>query len=65
MSKNTSEKQHSKNPFDYSWKTPELLTRFVTETGKILKRKYTHLSAKQHRHVVQEIKRGRNMLTMQ
>jgi small subunit ribosomal protein S18 len=65
MSKNNPEQQHSKNPFDYSWKTPELLARFVTETGKILQRKYTRLTAKQQRHVTTEIKRARNMLTMQ
>lgn len=40
------------------------LSRYVTETGKILPRKMTGLSAKQQRRVSNRIKRARNMLTM-
>jgi len=34
----------------------------VTDTGKILPRKYTGLSAKHQRAVTRSLKRGRNML---
>jgi small subunit ribosomal protein S18 len=42
----------------------ETLTRHVTDTGKILPRRITGLSAKQQRHVSQTIKRARNLLLM-
>ena len=42
--------------------TPEVMRHFVTDTGKILPRKYTHLSAKQQRAVTRTLKHSRNML---
>ena len=41
------------------YKNPELLTLFTTETGKILPRRVTGLSAKLHRKITREIKRSR------
>lgn len=40
------------------------LSRYVTDTGKILPRRITRLTAKQQRHLTRLIKRGRNMLTV-
>ena len=54
----------SKNPLDFDFTEPEALTRYVTETGKILPRKLTGLTAAQQRHVTKAIKRARSMLTM-
>ena len=48
--------------FQYSDVAP--LSRFVTETGKILPRNETGLSAKYQRRITKLIKQGRNMLTM-
>lgn len=44
--------------------SPQLMSRYITDTGKILPRKYTHLSAKEQRSVTAKIKASRNMLTM-
>ncbi len=44
---------------------PQLMRHFITDTGKILPRKYTHLSAKEQRSITSKIKQARNMLTMQ
>ena len=41
------------------YKNPELLTLFTTETGKILPRRVTGVSAKIHRKITREIKRAR------
>lgn len=45
--------------------SPQLMSRYITDTGKILPRKYTHLSAREQRNVTSKIKRARNLLTMQ
>ena len=45
--------------------SPEILSRYVTDTGKILPRRITGLSAKDQRAVTKQIKRARNMLLMQ
>ena len=55
----------SLNPMDFSFLDVELLSRFVTETGKILPRKDTGLSAKHQRRITNLIKQARNMLTLQ
>ena len=49
---------------DFTFYDVEQLSRFVTETGKILPRKVTGLSAKHQRRVTKLIKQSRNMLTM-
>ncbi|MBR5623269.1 MAG: 30S ribosomal protein S18 [Opitutales bacterium] len=56
--------QHSKTPLDFDFTDVEVLSRYVTETGKILPRRITGLTAKQQRHVTKAIKRARNMLLM-
>ena len=54
----------SRNPMDYKFTDVDQLSRFVTDTGKILPRKITGLSAKHQRRVTTRIKQARNMLTM-
>ena len=39
--------------------SPEILSKFTTETGKILPRRVTGVSAKMHRKITREIKRAR------
>ena len=46
------------------YKNPDLLKRFVTETGKILPRRVTGMPAHFHRKITREIKRSRAMLLM-
>lgn len=41
------------------YKHPELLSQFTSETGKILPRRVTGVSAKMHRKITREIKRAR------
>ena len=64
MNSNSSSLNRSRNPMDLSFHDVEQLSRFVTETGKILPRKDTGLSAKHQRRVTNLIKQARNMLTM-
>jgi small subunit ribosomal protein S18 len=40
----------------------QAMNRYVTDTGKILPRKYTHLSARHQRAITRTIKNARNML---
>ncbi len=54
----------SKNPSNLTEMDVEALLRYVTDTGKILPRRITGLSAKQQRHITKTIKRARNMLLM-
>ncbi len=42
-----------------NYKNPEVLTLFTTDTGKILPRRVTGVSAKVHRRITREIKRSR------
>jgi small subunit ribosomal protein S18 len=65
MSTDTKKLNRSRNPMDYTFNDVEQLSRFVTETGKILPRKDTGLSAKHQRRITNRIKQARNMLTMQ
>ena len=62
MSTTEAETKRSLTPGELPFTTPEAMTRYVTDTGKILPRKYTGLSARHQRHVTKTIKRGRNML---
>jgi small subunit ribosomal protein S18 len=52
-------------PEEIPFTSPQLMSRYITDTGKILPRKYTGLSAKQQRNVTSKIKSARNLLTMQ
>jgi len=54
----------TKNPSELTHTDVELLSRHVTDTGKILPRRITGLTAKQQRHVTKAIKRARNLLLM-
>ncbi|MEC8190879.1 MAG: 30S ribosomal protein S18 [Verrucomicrobiota bacterium] len=64
MSIQSKKPNRSRNPMDYTYMDVDQLSRFVTETGKILPRKDTGLSAKHQRRITNLIKRARNMLTM-
>ena len=46
-------------PVRISYKIPDILTKFTSETGKILPRRVTGVSAKMHRKITREIKRAR------
>ena len=59
------QKQQSLTPEKFPFTAPQLMNRFVTDTGKILPRKYTHLTAKQQRAITRTIKTSRNMLLAQ
>jgi small subunit ribosomal protein S18 len=61
----TEQKQQTLKPEEIPVTQPELMSRYITDTGKILPRKYTGMSAKQQRNVTSKIKRARNLLTMQ
>ncbi len=54
--------QQSLNPEQIPFTNPQAMRNYVTDTGKILPRKYTHLSAKQQRAVTKTIKQSRNNL---
>ena len=64
MSTESKKLNRSRNPMDFTYMDVDQLSRFVTETGKILPRKDTGLSAKHQRRITNLIKRARNMLTM-
>lgn len=49
---------------ELTWRDTEKLRRFTTETGKILPRKKTRLTAKEQRHLTRTIKQSRNLLQM-
>tara|TARA_B100000212_G_C27384807_1_gene538780 strand:- start:10965 stop:11300 length:336 start_codon:yes stop_codon:yes gene_type:complete len=55
----------SLTPQELDFTHAHIMSRYVTETGKILPRKMTRLSSKQQRKINKAIKRARNMLTMQ
>jgi small subunit ribosomal protein S18 len=57
--------QQSLTPEQIPFTTPQVMSRYVTDTGKILPRKYTGLSAKQQRAVTKTLKQSRNMLLAQ
>ena len=44
---------------DVNYKNPDLLSKFTSETGKILPRRVTGVSAKLHRKITRSIKRSR------
>ena len=46
------------------WKNPELLKRYVTESGKIMPRRATGVPAHYHRKITNAIKRARQALLM-
>ena len=46
------------------YKNPDLLRRFITESGKILPRRMTGMPAHLHRKITRQIKRARAVLLM-
>jgi small subunit ribosomal protein S18 len=46
------------------YKNPELLKRFITESGKILPRRLTGVPAHIHRRITNAIKRARSVLLL-
>lgn len=64
MSTENQTPKRSRNPMDFTFLDVEPLSRFITDTGKIIPRKDTGLSAKHQRRITKQIKRARNMLTM-
>lgn len=54
----------SLNPLEFSHFDTELLSRYTTDTGKILPRRITGLTAKQQRRVTTAIKRARHLLLL-
>lgn len=64
MAEEAQQERNSKNPLDLDYTDVEVLSRHVTDTGKILPRRITGLTAKQQRRVTATIKRARNMLLM-
>ena len=49
---------------EIDYKDLNTLRQYVTETGKILPRKLTGLTARQQRHIAKAVKRARNMIKM-
>ncbi len=56
--------EQKKLPLNMTFSDKESLDRYTTETGKILPRKFTGLTAKEQRHIKKTIKQGRNLLLM-
>ncbi len=58
----TETKEQSLPPDELPFMEPQAMIRYVTDTGKILPRKYTGLSAKHQRAVTRSLKRARNLV---
>lgn len=58
------EESKKKNATELTFLDADSMNRYVTETGKILPRKFTGLSSKEQRHIKKTIKHARNMLLM-
>ncbi len=59
----TEQKQQTLTPAEIPFTNVVLaMNRYVTDTGKILPRKYTHLTARHQRAITKTIKHSRNML---
>lgn len=52
-------RRHDIPAADVDYKNPDLLSKFTSETGKILPRRVTGVSAKLHRKITRSIKRSR------
>ncbi len=61
----TEPKQQTPTPAEIPFTTPQAMSRYVTDTGKILPRKYTGLSAKHQRAITRTLKQSRNLLLAQ
>lgn len=65
MSTTEETQPQSISPAEIPFSTPDALKPYTTDTGKILPRKYTHLSAKEQRRITKTVKRARNLLFAQ
>lgn len=61
----TEQQPQTPTPAEIPFTQPQAMTHFVTDTGKILPRKYTHLTAKHQRAITKTIKQSRNLLLSQ
>ena len=61
----TENTQQTPTPAEIPFTNPQAMKTFVTDTGKILPRKYTHLTARHQRAITKTIKHSRNMLLSQ
>lgn len=61
----TDKQQQTPTPAEIPFTEPQVMRSYVTDTGKILPRKYTGLSAKHQRAVTRTLKHSRNMLLAQ
>jgi len=52
-------RRHDIPAAEVDYRNVELLNKFTTETGKILPRRVTGVSAKLHRKITREVKRAR------
>ena len=59
---NSEPQQQTPTPAELPFTAPQAMVRFVTDTGKILPRKYTGLTAKHQRAITKSLKRARNLL---
>jgi small subunit ribosomal protein S18 len=57
--------QQTPTPAELPFTNPQAMRSYVTDTGKILPRKYTGLTAKHQRAVTRTLKHSRNMLLAQ
>ena len=64
MTQPSENKPRSLSPDEIPFYNTQPLNRFTTDTGKLLPRKYTRMSAKQQRTVTHTIKRARNLHLM-
>ena len=60
----TEQTQQTPTPAEIPFTNPQAMVRYVTDTGKILPRKYTGLPAPFQRKLSLAIKRARQMLLM-
>lgn len=58
------ERRESRNIDDLTFADADQLQRFVTDTGKILPRRITGLTAKQQRRMTRLVKQARSMLLL-
>jgi len=61
-SRTTTKKRIDVNVEALDYRNPDLLKKFITESGKILPRRITGMPSKLHRKLNSEIKRARNLL---
>ncbi len=61
MTTEENQQAKSRNPENFTFLDKESLSRYTTDTGKILPRKYTGLTPMQQRKISKLIKKSRHM----